>query len=292
MMALINWITEPFTHTFMQHALYTSLAVGAVCALLSCFVILKGWSLLGDAISHAVFPGVVLAYWIGLPITLGAFVAGIGCAMSIGYLKNNTRIKEDTLMGIVFSAMFAVGLVIFTKINTEQHLNHILFGNLLGIGTDVLVQTVTISMAVLLIMVLKRKDFLLYCFDPSHARVAGLPTTWLYYGLLVLLSFSIVVAMQAVGVILVVAMLISPGITAFVLTKRFSVMLCIAIISSCVTSVVGVIASYYLDSATGATIVLCQAVAFALALLFSKIRLYKCLLQSFLPSPNKRINSF
>lgn len=272
MTTLISWIIEPFTHPFMQHALLTSVAVGAVCAVLSCFVILKGWSLLGDAISHAVFPGVILAYWVGMPLIIGAFLAGIGCAVSVGYLKNNTRIKEDTLMGIVFSAMFAAGLVIFTKLDTGQHLTHLLFGNLLGIGIDTLKQTLAISLAVFLIVLLKRQDFLLYCFDATHAKMAGLPATQLYYGLLILLSFSIVVAIQAVGVILVVAMLISPGITAFVLSKRFSVMLIIAIISSCITSITGVIASYHLDSATGATIVLCQAAVFAFALLFSKIR--------------------
>lgn len=262
---LSNWFVAPFTYGFMQNALITAVAVGAVCAVLSCFVVLKGWSLMGDAVSHAVFPGVVLAVWLGLPMALGAFVAGLFCAVSVGYLKNHTRMKEDTLMGIVFAGMFALGLVLFQKMDGDQHLKHILFGNLLGVKHEILWQTVAICVAIMLAILLKKKDFLLYCFDVSHARVAGLSVNALHYGLLILLSATIVVAMQAVGVILVVAMLISPGITAFVLCKRFDRMLMVAIASSCLTSILGVICSYHWDSATGATIVLFQAAAFILA---------------------------
>lgn len=271
-MQLLNFLTEPLSHTFMQHALLSSVVVGAVCAVLSCYVVLKGWSLMGDAISHAVFPGVIVAVWAGLPMSLGAFVAGLFCAISVGFLKNNTRIKEDTLMGIVFAGMFAVGLVMFTKIDTGQHLKHILFGNLLGVSRELLIQTMIICGAILGAVLLKGKDLLLYCFDPSHARVAGLSPKVLHYGLLILLSATIVVAMQAVGVILVVAMLISPGITAFVLCRRFHTMLAVAVVSSCLTSFLGVILSYHLDSATGATIVLLQAVVFVLAIIISKIK--------------------
>lgn len=227
---------------------------------------------MGDAISHAVFPGVIVAFWLGVPMSLGAFVAGLFCAISVGFLKNNTRIKEDTLMGIVFAGMFAVGLVMFTKIDTDQHLKHILFGNLLGVSREMLIQTMIICGAILGAVLLKGKDLLLYCFDPSHARVAGLSPKVLHYGLLILLSATIVVAMQAVGVILVVAMLISPGITAFLLTKRFSTMLLLAMAGSVSSSVAGVLLSFHLDSATGATIVLCQAVLFGLAVVISKIK--------------------
>jgi len=271
-MQFLNFLTEPLSHTFMQHALLSSLIVGAVCAVLSCYVVLKGWSLMGDAISHAVFPGVIVAFWLGLPISFGAFVAGLLCAVSVGFLKNNTRIKEDTLMGIVFAGMFAMGLVMFTKIDTDQHLKHILFGNLLGISHDMLIQTMVICALILGVVLLKGKDLLLYCFDPSHARVAGLSPRVLHYGLLILLSAAIVVTMFAVGVILVVAMLISPGITAFVLCRRFHTMLAVAVISSCLTSFLGVILSFHLDSATGATIVLLQAMVFALAVVISKIK--------------------
>ena len=269
---LIRWFIEPLSHTFMQHALIAALVIGVVCAILSCYVVLKGWSLMGDAISHAVFPGVIIAFLLGLPIALGAFVAGLFCAVSVGYLKNNTRIKEDTLMGVVFAGMFAIGLVMFTKIDTDQHLKHILFGNLLGISDTLLWQTLFICAIILGIIIIKRRDLLLYCFDPSHARVAGLSLATLHYGLLVLLAATIVVAMQAVGVILVVAMLISPGITAFILTTRFHNMLLVATLSSCFTSIFGVIISYHLDSATGATIVLLQALVFIIALMVSKIQ--------------------
>ena len=265
-------LLTPLSYPFMQHALLSSVVVGAVCAVLSCYVVLKGWSLMGDAISHAVFPGVIVAFWLGLPMSLGAFVAGLFCAISVGFLKNNTRIKEDTLMGIVFAGMFAVGLVMFTKIDTDQHLKHILFGNLLGISREMLIQTMIICGEILGAVLLKGKDLLLYCFDPSHARVAGLSPKVLHYGLLILLSATIVVAMQAVGVILVVAMLISPGITAFVLCRRFHTMLAVAVVSSCLTSFTGVILSFHLDSATGATIVLLQAVVFILAVVISKIK--------------------
>lgn len=271
-MTLTEFFLTPLTYPFMQHALIGAVAVGVVCAVLSCFVILKGWSLMGDAISHAVFPGVVLSVWLGLPIALGAFVAGLFCAVSVGFLKNNTRIKEDTLMGIVFAGMFAFGLVLFGKIDTDQHLKHILFGNLLGINQSTLYQTVAICALILGAVMLKYKDLLLYCFDPSHTRVAGLSPKVLHYGLLVLLSATIVVAMQAVGVILVVAMLISPAITAFVLCRRFHTMLMVAVASSCLTNFMGVIVSFHLNSATGATIVLCQALLFVVALGIQKLK--------------------
>ncbi|WP_432481422.1 metal ABC transporter permease [Moraxella sp. ZY200743] len=271
-MPMLDLLTSPLTHTFMQHALISALAVGAVCAILSCFVVLKGWSLMGDAISHAVFPGVVVVAWLELPILLGAFMAGLLCATLVGFLKNNTRIKEDTLMGIVFAGMFALGLVMFTRIDTDQHLKHILFGNLLGIDKAVLMQTLAICGAVLFVVLLKSKDLLLYSFDSHHAKVAGLSPKFLHYGLLILLSATIVVAMQAVGVILVVAMLISPGVTAFVLCRRFYTMLAVAVASSCLTSFFGVIISFHLDSATGATIVLLQALVFILAVIYAKFK--------------------
>lgn len=271
---IYNWFAAPLSHGFMQNALITAVVVGAVCAVLSCFVVLKGWSLMGDAVSHAVFPGVIIAFWLGVPMALGAFVAGLFCAISVGFLKHHTRIKEDTLMGIVFAGMFALGLVLFQKMDTDQHLKHILFGNLLGVNRELLWQTLAICTIIFTVMMLKKRDLLLYCFDASHTRVAGLSVNILHYGLLILLSATIVVAMQAVGVILVVAMLISPGITAFVLCKRFDKMLLVAILSSCLTSIFGVICSYHWDSATGATIVLFQAALFVLAVLWAKWRVF------------------
>ena len=175
-------------------------------------------------------------------------------------------------MGIVFSGMFAIGLVLFTKIQTSQHLTHILFGNVLGVSRQELIQTTIIALIIFILLGLKRRDFLLYCFDPSHARVAGLSPKLLHYGLLTLLALTIVSTMQVVGVILVVAMLIAPGITALTLTNRFDKMLIIAIISAVTASLLGVLLSYHFDASTGACIILLQALFFLIALVYSKIK--------------------
>ncbi|MCW9698118.1 MULTISPECIES: metal ABC transporter permease [unclassified Avibacterium] len=268
----LNWWVEPLSYPFMQNALFMALIIAVICAVLSCFLILKGWSLMGDAISHSILPGIVLAYVASIPLAIGALVSGLCCAFGIGYLKSHSRIKEDTVMGIMFSGMFAVGLVLFSKVETEQHLSHILFGNLLGITPQELVQTLVIATLVLLIILLKRKDFLLFCFDPNHARVIGLTVTKLHYGLLFLLALTIISTMQVVGIILVTAMLISPGITAYVLSKNFNTMLLIAIATATISSFLGVILSYHLDAATGPTIILLQALGFVLALGYRKLR--------------------
>ena len=228
---------------------------------------------MGDAISHAVLPGIVVAFWLSLPLTIGAFVAGLLCSVCVGYLKENSRIKEDTAMGIVFSGMFALGIVLFSKIETDQHLTHILFGNLLGVSNAEMLQTLVISAVVFFVIFLRRKDFLLYCFDATQAKIVGLSPRLLHYSLLILLALTIVSAMQVVGVILVVAMLISPGITAFILSKRFDHMIAIALVTSISTSLFGTIISYHIDGATGPCIILLQAAVFLTALVYSKIKL-------------------
>jgi manganese/iron transport system permease protein len=239
---------------------------------LSCYLVLKGWSLMGDAISHAVLPGIVLAYILNLPLALGAFVAGLSCALFTGYLKENSRVKEDTVMGIVFSGMFGLGLVIFTKVETDQHLNHILFGNVLGVTVQDLIETAIVAGGTLLIVLVKRRDLLLYCFDPNHARTIGLPVRVLHYGLLVLLSLTIVASFKAVGIILVIAMLIGPGATAYLLTDSFERMLVIATVVATISAALGTIVSFHIDGATGACIVLIQASFFILAFLFAPKR--------------------
>ena len=196
MIRVVDWITVPLSYPFMQRALVVSVLVGAVCAVLSCYLVLKGWSLMGDAISHAVLPGIVIAFAVGLPLAVGAFAAGLSCAVLTGYLKENSRVKEDTVMGIVFSGMFGLGLVLFSKVDTDQHLNHILFGNVLGVTTRDLVETAIVAGGTLLVVLLKRRDLLLYCFDPNHARAIGLPVRMLHYGLLILLSLTIVAVAQ------------------------------------------------------------------------------------------------
>ena len=269
---MVEWLSEPFVFPFMQRALIIGILVSSVCAVLSCYLVLKGWALMGDAISHAVLPGIVIAHLLSLPLALGAFSAGIFSAVAIGYLKQHSRIKQDTVMGIVFSGMFAFGLVMFAKLDTNQHLLHILFGDILGIHDHDFWLSLGIATLVLLIILVKGRDFLLYCFDPSHARVAGLNSQLLHYGLLVLLTAMIVSAMQVVGVILVVAMLITPGMTGFVLNKRFDKMLLTAIFSAVLSAYLGILLSFHWNVATGAMIVVLQAICFVLALLYSRLK--------------------
>jgi manganese/iron transport system permease protein len=272
MIGALDWITVPLSYPFMQWALIVSVLVGAVCAVLSCYLVLKGWSLMGDAISHAVLPGIVIAFVLGLPLAVGAFAAGLSCALLTGYLKEHSRVKEDTVMGIVFSGMFGFGLVIFTKVETEQHLLHILFGNVLGVTASDLIETAVIAGGTLLIVLLKRRDLLLYCFDPNHARAIGLPVRALHYGLLILLSLTIVASLKAVGIILVIAMLVAPGAVAYQLTDSFERMLPIATAVAVGSSALGTIVSFHIDGATGACIVLIQFAAFVLAFLFAPKR--------------------
>jgi manganese/iron transport system permease protein len=272
MTALLDFVTVPLSYDFMQRALIVALSVATVCAVLSCYLVLKGWSLMGDAVSHAVLPGIVIAYVIGLPLAIGAFAAGLGCAIATGYLKENSRVKEDTVMGIVFSGMFGFGFVLFTKIETEQHLNHILFGNILGVTAADLIETAIVAGVVLTVALAKRRDLLLYSFDPIHARAIGLPVRALHYGLLTLLSLTIVAALKAVGVILVVAMLIAPGATAYLLTRRFDHMLAIAVAIAIGASFVGTLLSFHIDGATGPCIVLVQSAIFALAFAITSAR--------------------
>ena len=256
MNAIYQWFAEPLAFPFMQQALIIGLVVAIICATLSCYLVLKGWSLMGDAISHAVLPGIVLAYMLSIPLAIGAFFSGVFCTIAVGYLKTNSRIKEDAVMGIVFSGMFAIGLVMFTKVESNQHLMHILFGDLLGITAHEFYQSLMISAFVFLVIVLKRRDFLLYC-------------------LLVLLALVIISAMQVVGVILVVAMLITPGITGYILTKRFERMMLIAILTSVNSVFWGIFLSFHFDAATGPFIVLIQAVVFLTALAVVQLKLRK-----------------
>jgi manganese/iron transport system permease protein len=270
MMSVIEFFTVPLSYDFMQRALIVAVLVGSVCAVLSCYLVLKGWSLMGDAVSHAVLPGIVIAFLLGLPLTVGAFVAGLGCAVATGYLKENSRVKEDTVMGIVFSGMFGFGLVLFAKVETDQHLLHILFGNMLGVTARDLVETAIVAGGVLLVVLVKRRDLLLYCFDPQHARAIGLPVRVIHYGLLALLSLTIVAALKAVGIILVVAMLIAPGAIAYLLTKSFERMLAIAVVVAVGSSVAGTIISFHIDGSTAPCIVLIQMTVFVLAFLFGQ----------------------
>lgn len=265
----MNYLLEPFQYAFMRDALLVGSLVGAMCAVLSCYLILKGWSLMGDAVSHAVLPGIVLAYIIGLPMAVGAFAAGLLCAATSGFITRNSRIKEDTAMGVVFTGFFAVGIVLFSKTSSDMHLDHILVGNILGITRANVWQAVGISAFVLITTLLLRKDLLLICFDPGQARVMALPDKFLNYLLLGLLSLAIVASLQAVGIILVVAMLIAPGCVAHLWTDRFDAMLLIAVCSAVASTVAGILVSFHAGASTGGCIVLFQALLFCLSLFFA-----------------------
>ncbi len=253
----------------MMRALLISAMVGGVCGLLSCYMTLKGWALMGDAVSHSVLPGVILAYGLGLPFSIGAFVFGVGSVAIIGFVKQKSRIKEDTVIGLVFTGFFALGLVLVSKTRSNIDLTHILFGNVLGISLSDIRQTILISLIVIIVLLLFRRDLLLFCFDPTHARSIGINTGFLHYLLLSVLSLAAVAGLQAVGIILVVSMLVTPGATAYLLTDRFDHMSCLAIFSSILSSLIGVYTSYWTDSSTAGCIVLVQTGLFVLAFLFA-----------------------
>ncbi|MGO8022829.1 metal ABC transporter permease [Rhizobium leguminosarum] len=264
-MNMVETLLSPFQFGFMVNALVISVLVAIPMALLSCFLVLKGWSLMGDAISHAVFPGVVIAYIVGIPFAIGAFVAGMLCAIATGFLKDNSRIKQDTVMGIVFSGMFGLGLVLYVKIQSDVHLDHILFGDMLGVSWRDIGQSAVIAAITAVILGVKWKDFLLHAFDPAQARAVGLRINLLHYGLLALISLTIVGALQAVGIILSIAMLIAPGAIAFLLTRKFSTMLLLSVAIAVIGSFVGVYLSFFIDSAPAPTIVLVLAIGFVFA---------------------------
>lgn len=273
-------LLEPLHFAFMNNALLISLAVAIPCALLSVFLVLKGWALMGDAMSHAVFPGVVLAWMFGLPLATGAFAAGLFCAVTTGYLKDNSRIKQDTVMGIVFSGMFAAGLVLYIAVKPEVHLDHILFGDMLGVGAADIIQTALIALAIVLVIGVKWRDLMLFCFDYQQAQTSGLRTRWLHYGLLCMVSLTIVATLKSVGIILSISLLIAPGAIAVLLTRRFHVALLVAVMVCVLVSLSGVYLSFFIDSAPAPTIVVLFAALFILAFIISGRKARRAALQS------------
>ncbi len=265
-------LTLPFQFPFMQQAFAIAALVALPMALLSCFLVLRGWSLMGDAISHAVLPGVIVAYLLALPISLGAFVAGLGCALATGFLKDNSRIKEDTAMGVVFAGLFGLGLVLYASVPTTLHLSHLLFGDMLGGTWGDVARAGSIAAVITLALLLARADLAAFIFDPQHARAIGLRTGLLHYGLLALIALAVVGALQAVGIILSIALLITPGATAFLWARRIGPMLAISAILGVSTALVGVYASFWIDSAPAPTIVLAMTTVFALSLVCSLLR--------------------
>ncbi|CAH0309837.1 Manganese transport system membrane protein MntB [Pseudomonas sp. Bi70] len=268
----MDMLLLPLQIDFMQYALLIAVLVAIPAALLSCFLVLKGWALMGDATAHAVFPGVVIAYIVGLPYSLGAFVAGMLCAIAAGYLKENSRIKQDTLMGVVFSGMFGLGLLLYTQIHSDVHLDHILFGDMLGIGWADLLESGLIALAVSAFIGLKWRDLLLHAFDPVQARTVGLPVRLLHYGLLAVMSLTIVGALKAIGIVLTVALLIAPGAIAFLLTRTMGAMLLTAVAIAVGAAVSGVYLSFFIDSAPGPTIVVLLSALFVAVFVHSNRR--------------------
>lgn len=266
---MVEVIIEPFTLDFMQQALVMAVLLTVAASVLSCFLVLRGWALMGDAISHAVLPGIVVAYAIGLPVVIGAFVAGLFCSLATGYLSENSRLKEDTVMGVVFSGMFGLGIFLFSVLHIDVHLHQILFGDILGLLWRDVATTGMIAIAACVAILTRRKDLLVLAFDPQHARTIGLPVSLLHYGLLIVLSIVIVAGLKAVGIILIIALLIAPGSIAHLLTERFDHMLIVAVAVGVLCAIVGVVASFYLDSAPAPTIVLALMIVFLLTFLFA-----------------------
>lgn len=265
----MDFIIAPLEYDFMLKAIIVSSLVGVVCALLSCFLVLKRWSLMGDAVSHSVLPGVVLSYVLGIPFSVGAFVFGLGGVLGIGYIKEKVRLKDDAIIGIVYTTLFALGLVLVSKVPSNIDLMHILFGYVLGISDADAWQVVGIAVIVAAIILVLRRSLLLYAFDPAHASAIRLKVPFYHYLLLVLLALTVVASVQTVGIILVIAMLITPGAIAHLLTDRFDRMLGIAAGVSVVSCIAGAYASYYFDVSTGGAMVLVLGMLFILTFLFA-----------------------
>ena len=265
-------LVEPWQYQFMQRALLVTVVASVVCALLSCWLVLIGWSLMGDAVSHAVLPGVVLAYLLGAPFAVGAFVFGVGAVGLIGLVRGTSKVKEDAAIGVVFTTVFAVGVVLVSVTPSQIDLSHILFGNVLGVSDLDIAQVLGLAAIAFVVLVLLRRDLTIYAFDKVQAHVIGLSVRRTGVILLGLLAVTVVVALQAVGVILAVAMLITPGATAYLLTDRIWHMLWIAPTVAVGCAVVGIWASFALDAASAGLVVVCQGLAFAIAYLVARFR--------------------
>jgi len=271
----LDGLLNPLQFDFMRQALLMVVIVAIPTALLSCFLVLKGWALLGDAIAHATLPGVILAWLMGLPYAVGALCAGITCAAASGWLGANSRLKGDTVMGIVFSGMFAIGLLLHTTVRSDVHLGHILLGDVLGTQWADIRQSACIAALLCTAIGLQWRDLLLYTFSPIHAQTLGLRTAWLHHGLLIGVSLAVVACLKAVGLILSIALLIAPGAIAFLLTRTFGTMLLVASAVAVGSGVLGVTLSFYLDSAPAPTVVLVLTAVFISALGFGERRYEK-----------------
>lgn len=262
-------LLTPFQYEYMLKAIWVSTLIGGICAFLSCFITLKGWSLMGDALSHSIVPGVSLAYMAGIPFAAGAFVSGLLAAGTMAFVKERTRIREDAVIGVVFTTFFALGLLLISLYPSNINLKTIVFGNILGISDPDIAQVLAISIFTLIVLGCKWKDLLLYCFDANHARSIGLNARALQMTLLTLLAMTAIAALQTVGACLVVAMLVTPGATAYLLTDRFGKMMAIACTMGAGCSFIGAYLSYFVNGSTGGCIVVLQTILFVLAMMFA-----------------------
>ena len=266
---MMEVLLAPFAYDYMINAMWVTALVGAVCAFLSCFLMLKGWSLIGDALSHSIVPGVAGAYMLGLPFSIGAFFAGVLAAGSMVFLNHRTHLKEDTIIGLIFTSFFGLGLFMISLEPTSVRIQTIILGNVLAITPADTLQLLLISVGTLAVLGLKWKDLLLVFFDETHARSVGLPATALKIVFFALLAACSVAAMQTVGAFLVIALIVTPGATAYLLSDRFGHIICIAMVIGVLSSFLGAYASFFLDGATGAVIVVLQTLVFLGAFFFA-----------------------
>ena len=265
----MNWLTEPFGYQYMLNAMWVSAMVGGLCAFLSCYLMLKGWSLIGDALSHSIVPGVAGAYMLGLPFALGAFLSGGLAAGSMLFLNQRSRLKEDAIIGLIFSSFFGIGLFMVSLNPMSVNIQTIILGNVLAIAPEDILQLAIIGVISLTILFLKWKDLMVVFFDENHARSIGLNPGRLKLLFFTLLSISTVAALQTVGAFLVICLVVTPGATAWLLTDRFPRLLTIAVAIGSLTSFFGAWLSYWLDGATGGIIVVLQTLLFLLAFVFA-----------------------
>jgi manganese/iron transport system permease protein len=265
----VTYLLEPFTYTFMLNAMFVSALVGAVCAFLSCYLMLKGWSLIGDALSHSIVPGVAGAYMLGIPFAIGAFFSGGLAAAAMMFLNQRTRLKEDAIIGLIFTSFFGLGLFMVSVSPVPVDVQTIILGNILAITPSDTIQLVIIGVVCLTVLLAKWKDLMVAFFDENHARSIGLRPDRLRFMFFVLLSAACVAALQTVGALLVIALVITPGATAYLLTDRFPRLLVIAVTIGATSSFVGAYISYFLNGATGGVIISLQTTIFVLAFFFA-----------------------
>ncbi|WP_297323436.1 metal ABC transporter permease [uncultured Bartonella sp.] len=266
---MIDWLIEPFFYEFMINAMWVSALVGCVCAFLSAFLMLKGWSLIGDALSHSIVPGVAGAYMLGLPFSLGAFFSGGLAASAMFFFNERTKLKEDTIIGLIFSSFFALGLFMKSLKPMAVNIDTIVLGNILAVSPADILQLTLIGLVSLALLLLRWKDLMVTFFDENHARSIGLNTKALKILFFALLAACTVAAMQTVGAFLVISLVVTPGATAYLVTDRFHILIVLAVINGIVTSAVGVYLSYLIHAQTGGVVVLLQALLFALCFIFA-----------------------